>query len=278
MRFRDYIQITLAALVAAFIIKFLVLDAIIVSSPSMESTLMVGDLILVNKLVNVREGSHERPLSSGIAFPHLPFAGNIERGDVIVFKFPGNRDEDQPANTVEYVKRCVATGGDTVEIRDGDLYINEHYTELPERHRRPSFPQSFTDDRLFPKGINANLDYYGPVIVPKSGDVIHLDRHNVTEWEKLIREEGHSLSMTSGGILIDGKRSDTYTVQRNYLFALGDNFYNSSDSRFWGFLSENNVLGKASIIYWSVDKPSHQSGVQGLLSSIRWNRVGNFIR
>jgi signal peptidase I len=278
MRLRDYVQISLVALTAACLIKLFVLDAVIVSSPSMESTLMVGDLVLVNKLVNLR-GEKRLPVAqSEILIPHLPFAGHIEREDVIVFQYPGDRDEQGSATRVEYVKRCVGIGGDTVAIRDGDLYVNRKFIPLPELHRHSLFPQSFVDERLFPRSTKSNLDYYGPVIVPKSGDVVSLNSSTYPEWEKLIREEGHSLEITVDGIYLDGNRTNSYTIQRNYLFVLGDNFYNSSDSRFWGFLPEENVIGKAEIIYWSVEEAQQHGGFKGLLSSIRWDRVGSFVR
>jgi signal peptidase I len=278
MKLRDYIQISLIAFAAACAIKLFVLDAVIVSSPSMESTLRVGDLVLVNKMVNLRGEKHLPLLTSEIALPHFPFAGHIERGDVIVFKFPGNRDDDKVANTIDYVKRSIAVGGDTVEIQDGDVYVNHIYIPIPVGRNRPLFPQSYVDDRLFPKIRRNNLDNYGPVVIPKSGDVVALNSNTYSMWEKLIREEGHTLERTGDGISLDGKHADTYTIQRNYLFVLGDNFYNSNDSRFWGFLPEENVIGKAEIIYWSLDTPLSQRGFKGLFSSIRWNRIGNFIR
>jgi len=278
MKTRDYIQISIIALAAACLIKLFVLDAIIVSSPSMESTLMVGDLVLVNKLVSLRGEKHVPIVKSEITIPNLPFAGHIEREDVIVFNYPGDRDEREMPNGTEYVKRCVGVGGDTIEIRDGDLYVNRNYIPLPEMHRHSLFPQSFADDRLFPRNKKNNLDNYGPVIVPKSGDVAALNLETYPLWEKLIRGEGHTLELTGDRISLDGKRTDTYTIQRNYLFVLGDNFYNSSDSRFWGFLPEEKVIGKAEIIYWSIEEPLHHGGFKGLFSSIRWNRLGSFIR
>jgi signal peptidase I len=278
MKLRDYIQISLIAFAAACAIKLFVLDAVIVSSPSMESTLRVGDLVLVNKLVNLRGVKHLPLLKSEIALPHFPFAGHIERGDVIVFKFPGNRGDDEVVNAIDYVKRSVGVGGDTIEIRDGDLYVNHAYVPLPEIHNRSLFPEGYSDDRLFPRNKRNNLDNYGPVVVPKSGDVVALNSATYPIWEKLIHEEGHRVEYTDDEISLDGKHADTYTIQRNYLFVLGDNFYNSNDSRFWGFLPEENVIGKAEFIYWSVDIPPNQRGFKGLLSSIRWNRVGSFIR
>ncbi|MFI5251589.1 MAG: signal peptidase I [Bacteroidota bacterium] len=131
---------------------------------------------------------------------------------------------------------------------------------------------------MFPRNARYNLDRYGPIIVPKSGDIVKLNSSTLPTWEKVIRQEGHSLDQTSWGIYIDGKHANTYTINQNYLFMLGDNYYDSNDSRFWGFLPEENVIGKAEFIYWSVETQMGNGGLGGFLSSIRWNRVGNYIR
>ncbi len=182
------------------------------------------------------------------------------------------------AESVPYVKRCVAVGGDVVVIRHGMLFVNGEQLAARLEHRTPRFPENFVDERLFPQGGKFNLDNYGPIRVPKRGDTVTVSKENYSVWEKMICREGHVVALDAHDqILIDGRQAFSYTVEKNYLFVLGDNFYNSYDSRFWGFLPEENVIGEASIVYWSLS-PSGDDWRASGGGSIRWNRIGKFIR
>ncbi|MBU1298298.1 MAG: signal peptidase I [Bacteroidetes bacterium] len=79
-------------------------------------------------------------------------------------------------------------------------------------------------------------------------------------------------------ILIDGIRTNKYVIEQDYLFVLGDNRDNSSDSRYWGFLSEDNLIGKAVIIYWSWDSEMPAIDILGRISSVKWERVCKIIK
>jgi signal peptidase I len=104
-------------------------------------------------------------------------------------------------------------------------------------------------------------------IVPAKGMTIHLDSMTFAKWKIFIQREGSSIEQSNNGIVVDGTESTSYTVKRNYYFGLGDNINNSSDSRVWGFIPEENVVGKAMVIYWS----KTDDGIQ-------WNRMGTIIR
>jgi signal peptidase I len=78
-------------------------------------------------------------------------------------------------------------------------------------------------------------------------------------------------------IIIDNKPVSSYTIEKNYLFVLGDNLNHSYDSRYWGFLPEENIIGKAMMVYWSRSQLKPSRGFSGFLSSIRWNRIGRFV-
>jgi signal peptidase I len=280
MRSRDYIQIILAALIGGIMLKLFVIDAVWVSSSSMEQTLLKGDVVLVDKLVERRDNGKHSASYHANASPLLPSVIRpVMGGDVIVFKYPGDRDEMTAPNSVEYVKRCVAVAGDTVALREGDLYVNGKYIRFNTNGKRPYFPESYSDERLFPAGGSYNVDFYGPVIVPKSGDVITLTRKNFTLYSKLIWQEGHKVELSADGtIRIDGTIATTYVVERNYLFVLGDNFYNSSDSRFWGFMPEENVVGRAALVYWSKSDPENRHDNSLSSTTIRWDRIGTIVR
>jgi len=111
------------------------------------------------------------------------------------------------------------------------------------------------------------------------GDVIHLTPENFDMWRMFILKEGHSAQMSpSNEIVIDGKPVSNYTVERDYYFMMGDNRNNSLDSRFWGFMPKDNVVGEALIIYWSWDPSVPFSQIGRLLGTIRWNRIAKIIR
>ncbi len=123
---------------------------------------------------------------------------------------------------------------------------------------------------LYP--LNANTgwtrDNYGPVWIPQKGKSIHLDMKNIAVYERPIRTyEGNDLQIKDGKIFINGKQTDRYTFKMDYYWMMGDNRHNSADSRYWGFVPEDHVVGKPIFIWWSSDPD------RGGFSGIRWNRL-----
>ena len=195
---RENVEAVLIAVLLALFIRTFVVQAFKIPSGSMMDTLLIGDHILVNKFA----------YGIDVPFLHIPLLDGKKpgRGDVIVFKYPGNPDKD-------YIKRVVGLGGDVIAVRDKQLYVNHQ----PVREGYIIH----TESRIEPV-----RDVFGPVQVPE-----------------------------------------------NCLFVMGDNRDNSSDSRFWGFLEEKAVRGKAFLIYWSWnDQAPSVSG------RVRWSRIGDVIK
>jgi signal peptidase I len=107
-----------------------------------------------------------------------------------------------------------------------------------------------------------NLDHYGPFTVPARGATVNLTPQNISFYARIIRDyEGHKLSYTADQILIDEKPAQQYTFQMNYYFMMGDNRNNSLDSRYWGFVPENHVVGKPLLVFMSIE------------NGFRWDRL-----
>lgn len=288
-------------------------------------------------------------------YRRLPGFGHIRRGDVVVFNFPHGdtvikespemdyyqlvRDQGwdyvhnnytivtRPIDREEnYIKRCVGTPGDTLQVINGHVYINGAAEEFPPRAEKYYLVQTdgsaFNPDRLnelkitppdrydvttstyrfdlttadsaalsgfsnvrgmrrylamgidpavFPQDTARykwNADHYGPVYIPKKGATIPLNLSNLAFYERLISVyEQHKLEIKDSTIYIDDKPATQYTFGMNYYWMMGDNRDNSLDSRFWGFVPEAHVVGKAWFIWMSYDE-----------HGIRWRRLFHGIR
>ncbi len=123
---------------------------------------------------------------------------------------------------------------------------------------------------IFPHKITYkwNDDYFGPLWVPSKGSVVKLDTSNICLYERIIDVyENNDFRVEGNTIYINDKPADSYTFKMNYYFMMGDNRHNSADSRYWGFVPEDHVVGKPKFIWLSIDKES--TG----LKKIRFNRI-----
>lgn len=176
---KEWAQSIVVALILTLIIRTFVIQAFKIPSGSMIPTLQIGDKLFVNKYIY----RFEAP----------------KRGDIIVFKYPGdpnNPDEPKSERKKDFIKRLVGFEGESIEIRDGKIYVNNKALEDP---------ASFGKFYYYNQGVYG--EPYTKVLVPK----------------------------------------DSY-------FVLGDNSANSRDSRFWGFVPKKNLLGKAIVRWWPLNK------------------------
>ena len=273
----------LIALISALILKSFFIDAFKIPYASMENTLLVGDYILINKAYYSVSTPHYIALLNLwlTSYPLIKFK-NPKKNDIIVFKFPGYSSEVIPSENTSYIKRVIGLPGDTVQIINGLVYINGRRISQPENAIFTSSildENGSIDDRIFPGNKDWNNDNYGPLVVPKKGENVHLTPYNIAEWEILIdREFGYKAVSSEGSVITIGhKPVRDYTVKKNYYFVLGDNREDSMDSRYWGFVADDLVIGKAVIIYWSWDSFKSVNNFTDILKPIRLNRIFKII-
>lgn len=168
----------------------------------------------------------------------------------------------------------------THEQYDTLKYLKEIYRIQPKK-----FKKGVASSARFPEGIDVkwDLDNFGPFMIPKKGDTVELTPFNVGIYKRVIEVyEGHQFELKNDVYYIDNEPCNTYTFESNYYFVMGDNRHNSVDSRFWGFVPESHILGKADIIFWSMEylelSNSWFESLGNYLKSIRWSRILSEIR
>ena len=269
-------------LLAVLVINSFVLASFEVPTGSMEDTVAIGDRVFVNKFLYGGTTPYTIPLTS-IRIPHLRAPGFREfaRGDVIVFDWPGPRDQVEKPMQMWYLKRCIGLPGDTIEIRNRIVHVNGNvYTDPPlvKHVRGQVHSPGVANPYIFPRGAGFNEDNYGPVVVPARGTRLSLTPDSFAAWEVFIQREGHDARLQDGRIRIDGRETTAYDVQRDYIFAMGDNRDNSLDSRFWGFVPREDVIGKPMIVYWSWNPAVPIYHLIEKIRSVELGRVGTIIR
>ncbi|MDT3361279.1 MAG: signal peptidase I [Bacteroidota bacterium] len=164
---------------------------------------------------------------------------------------PGYRSIDLNAKAVEILKENAAVVSLTPIV---DVYP-------------PDFPDSHKTIFPFDSSFEWTRDNFGPLWIPEAGATVELTKENLPLYERIIRVyEHHSLSVTEEGIFIDGAIATSYTFLQDYYFMMGDNRHNSLDSRYWGFVPEDHIVGRPLFVWLSTDP------TKGFPGNIRWNR------
>lgn len=352
----DTISSLLFAIIVATIVHTYIMQPYTIPTSSLEKSLLVGDFLFVSKynygaripmttiaLPMVHDTIPLLHKKSYLKWPQLPYLRlpgleKIHRNDIVVFNWPvdtvykffdtSKRKADKPIDKKSnYVKRCQGTPGDTLQIKEGIVFINGKQLLLPER-AKPQYSYTITTngqgfdpsylinelhiiDGIYQTGENTflfaalteesanrlknnpvvtsiirnvsheaepsvfpqiannwNKDNFGPIYIPQQGKTIALNIENLPFYKRIIAEyEGNDLKITGSEIRINGNVVTNYTFKQDYYWMMGDNRHNSEDSRYWGYVPENHIVGKPVFIWMSLD--ANGKG----LNKIRWERL-----
>ncbi len=253
---REYLESFVVTLIMALFGMTFILQAVTVPTGSMQNTILVGDYLLVNKFVFAPGG---RPL------PFLPQRA-IQRGDIIVFKYPGFRDGNANKDKargiipyqINYVKRVIGLPGETVEFRDNQVFINGQL--LPEH--RLSSPDPYIETAAQTTEVEPRQDG---------------ENYDVMYHDKTMEAVKRKISVVTDDMNY-GVANKKMQVPEDSYFVMGDNRNNSEDSRYWGFVPRDIVIGRAMFVYWSCDREASGGSFFGCLTNPRLNRIGKMIK
>lgn len=405
----EWISSITFAIIAATLVHTYFIQPFTIPTSSLEKSLLVGDYLFVSKfnygarvpstviaLPMVHDSIPFTKFRSYLKKPQLPYLRlpglqKIKNNDIVCFNWPADSLATMWGDTsgkftykpvdkkTNYVKRCVGIAGDSLEIKNGYVYINGKKNELPDRAKiqfyytyeaksvidnntfpkflikkdrklvykilseywnnprvqealkkngdlaknssdslytevagyinrdfarrlkmeiistkrninltedevalLKKYPQTVSikklnfsaDNRIFPhiKSNKWSSDNFGPIYIPKAGVTVKLDAKSLPYYQQIIENyENNDLSFIGDDIFINGEKADSYTFKQDYYWLMGDNRHNSLDSRYWGYVPFDHVLGKPVMIWFSWDPNAPTIGAQ--LKSIRWDRV-----
>lgn len=265
--------------VVFLLLRVFVFTSFYIPSDSMQPSLLPGDCILVDKfsggarLFNVLDAVEQKEVEIG----RMPGWRKYKRNDLLVFNFPycPQRWDSIAFDVMNYyVKRCIALPGDTLEIEKGYYRIRglqeQVGCDLAQR-QISALPDSGVEDVVmesypWSKKLGWTIKEFGPLIVPAKGQVVKMDILSYILYRQLISwEQKLPLALDKEGqVFLGDSLISAYSFNENYYFVGGDNALHSQDSRYWGLLPEPFIVGRACLVWKSLD-PSNRK--------MRWERI-----
>jgi signal peptidase I len=256
-------------IIFAVAMRVFLLASFLIPSWSMAPTLVPGDFIFVNKMIpGPRIFKSWDFLKNGdFSMKRLKGYRKIKRNEVIVFNYPySNWHKLELDFNVFYAKRCVAIPGDTFYIDNGIYRVKNvsdtlgHYTNQKKLSDTPdeNFPSHIY--KCFPDTVYGwNIKNFGPLYIPGENDTVAIDTMNIRLYCKLIEYETQQpVDVRDGQVFISNQPANEYVFCQNYYFMAGDHVKDSRDSRYWGLLPEDHIVGKAFVIWKSKNRKTNK--------------------
>lgn len=252
---REYFESFTVTLVMAIFGMTFILQAVTVPTGSMQNTILVGDYLLVNKFIFTPGGG---------SLPFLP-QREIQRGDIIVFKYPGDsvdpasdRDRGLVKYQINYVKRVIGLPGETIQFKNNQVFINGEL--LPEHRVQGDAPDEIS------------------ALTTKEFEEKQPDQ----KWDVFYSEKGMNVVRSGREVPLNqwdfGVQGKPTKVPENSFFVMGDSRDRSDDSRGWGFVPRGLIIGRAMFVYWSCDRGASNGDFFGCLTHPRLDRIGHFVK
>jgi signal peptidase I, bacterial type len=253
--------ILISVTVTYFLLRIFVADQFVVNTFSMYPTIPPGSKVVVNKMLfgpRIYKSLKFEEEGDLNAFRIKGFRG-LQREDIVVFNFPFNKKRDRIAFTLNnvYVKRLIGLPGDTVLIESGyykveGVDIPLGYIPFQKQLSKGIHSQTIfiPNEVLFPQeaAYNWTKEAFGPLFIPHKGAIIHLSTENYPLYKLLIEGESKKeLVIKNGVFFLGGEEIRDYVFKNNYCFVAGDNVFNSTDSRYFGPIPEDYIVG---IVKW----------------------------
>jgi signal peptidase I len=255
---REYFESAVVTVIMALFGMTFIVQAVKVPTGSMQNTITIGDHLLVNKFI----------FAPGESAPFLP-QRDIRRSDIIVFKYPGNRfdprRDERPDNkpiTTNYVKRVIGLPGDHIRMEGRTVIVNgkpipEHQLEATDHNDKA--PLEIKNNPPRKPGELYDV-YYSPDFVEEDYPIFKPAPTGVGDGHEIV-------------------------VPPDHYFVMGDNRNNSEDSRYWGFVPRDYVIGRAMFVYWSYDESAASSAgpfplniLSDFVNNTRWSRTGALVK
>lgn len=230
----------------------------VIPTYSMEPAIRAGDYIYVSQLIpGTRSLSEDRDHPERLIADRYKGLRAIRRNDVVVFNFPYSENPEKMTLSLKefYCKRCVALPGDTFSIEQGIYRVRNC----------PDTLGDYRAQRAYAPKAKPPVAGFRPVYIPRAGDTLPLDSAHYAVYRRYIEYETQkSVALRNDTVYLDGQPAERYRFRQNYYFMAGDNVADSYDSRFWGLLPEDFIVGVARFVWFS------QTPGNG---KIRWDRI-----
>ena len=255
--------------------RVMLFDQFVIPTESMQPTLMPGDRVLVDKTImgaRIYSDFNFKPEGGELKCWRTRGTRTIQLNDIVVFNFPEHEKHLSFVINEVYCKRCVALPGDSLSIIDGH-YVNNNFDGVLGNKKKQddlaNIPDSTLDFLLhttpYDERIPWTIHQFGPLYIPRSGDIIKITPHEACLYRMLLEwETGKKIdfSWEENKVWANGKELKFHQFLHNYYFMAGDNASDSNDSRYWGLVPEEYIVGVVKYISYSVDSQTgkHRKG------------------